>query len=61
MIIPLDEEFELVWKELGALEEDAQRQLGLKDQKICALEARLAALEKVVATLATGKPRQRPA
>jgi len=64
MIIPLDEEFELLWKELGALEESAQRQLELKDQKISTLEARLAALEKLVAGIATGKPntpRQRPA
>jgi hypothetical protein len=64
MSIPIEEEFELLWKELGSLEESAQRQLDLKDQKILVLEARLAALEKLVLSLATGRPnlpRQRPA
>lgn len=45
MIIPADEELELVWKELGALEESLQNQLELKNQKISGLEARLDALQ----------------
>jgi|GEM_PF-7019110 len=55
VIIPVDEELELVWKELGALEESLQNQLQAKNRQIAALEDRLELLEELISGMATPK------